>query len=67
MSRKPMSWNDLGNLEVDEAGRLYWNGKAVVLRQRITLGTWELAIAGAAAVAAVVGSTFPIGVHFQWW
>lgn len=67
MNHRTISLEELNNFQVDQTGQLYWKGQAVVLRQRITLGSLELLIAGIAAVATLIDAVFPIGVHFQWW
>jgi len=47
----------LNLLGVDETrGRLYWDGKEVVLRSRIRLGGWELFWLGLASISTFVGA-----------
>jgi hypothetical protein len=67
MAVRTIGIDELDGFQLDEAGQLYWRGQAVVLRQRITLGTWELAVAAVASAAAAVGAIFPIGVYFHWY
>jgi hypothetical protein len=44
-----------GELGIDEAGRLYWNGQLVVTEQRVRLGWWVnvSVIVGAVATVAI--------------
>jgi hypothetical protein len=66
MPRHPISYSDVGKLEVDDAGRLFWEGKAVVTENRITLRGWELTIAGAAALGALLAGIHPFLHSFGW-
>jgi hypothetical protein len=67
LARRELTLNDHRKFQIDERGQLIWDGQAVVLEQRFTLGWWELRIAGLASIAALIGAVFPIGIHFRWW
>ena len=66
MARRPISYDQMHLLEVDDKNQLYWGGKAVVLEQRLTLGIVERWVAGIAAVSTVVAAFFPMAIHFHW-
>lgn len=67
MARKEITWDGLGKFSVDDDGRLYWDGQAVVLEQRITLKGYELVLATVAATGAALAGIHPFGVSLGWW
>ena len=66
MARQKITVGQMGLFEVDEHNQLFWNGAAVVIEQRFTLGTIERWIAGLAALATVVAAFWPIAIYFGW-
>jgi hypothetical protein len=66
MTRKRIGLEQLDNFEVDETGQLFWNGKAVVLEQRLVLRSWELLIASVAASGAILAGLHPFLKSFGW-
>ena len=65
MSRRIVSIDELDKFQVDDDGQLFWDGKAVVLEQRLTLKGWELAIASCAALGAIAAGLHPFLVYFS--
>lgn len=51
---RPMSWDNMAHLGVDQKGVLYWQGKPVMVRRQFELRRYELALATMAALATVV-------------
>jgi hypothetical protein len=54
LARQEVTLNDHRKFQIDERGQLIWDGQAVVLEQRFTLGWWELRIAGLASIDALL-------------
>lgn len=59
MQRRTISLEELDQFEVNDAGQLFWKGKAVVLERRLTLKGWELFIASLAATGAILAGAHP--------
>lgn len=61
---RPITWQDLGRLQVDGKGRLLWDGRAVEVSKSFSLTRWQIAYAiislviAAAGVAAAVSSAW---------
>jgi len=56
----PISINQLGDLGVDEKGKLYWQSRPVVTEQKVTLEWWVNVAVVAAAVATVVQASVDV-------
>lgn len=63
--RDPASWpagveqiglEDLGRLGINKADQLFWDGRRIEVRQSLVLTGFQKAIAGAAAMFAVLGA-----------
>lgn len=67
MTRHEMTWDDVKHLEVDDDGRLYWKGEAVILEKRVRLEKYQIALATLATAGAVLSGIHPFGVSFGWW
>jgi hypothetical protein len=50
-----------------ETGKLYWDGKEVIVRSKFALATYERIIAGAGLVIALGGLIINIGRAASWW
>jgi hypothetical protein len=51
----------------EESGKLYWDGKEVVIRSRFALATFERVIAGSGLAIALGGLVVDIGRAAGWW
>jgi hypothetical protein len=67
MAPRTISIDEMDGFEIDDDGRLYWRGKGVVLEQRITLKGFELVLASAAALGALLAGIHPFGHGWGWW
>jgi hypothetical protein len=55
MGRTKITPAQLDHFELDERGRLYWQGEPVVTDQRLALSKWQNIVAGTVGLAAVAG------------
>ncbi len=63
-----ISWDGLDALGVhQETGRLYWDGKEVVTRTKIRLGTFERWVASFAALGTFGTFLVNVGRAIGWW
>jgi len=70
---EPLKWgnvrglgiDELGGLGIDAKGILYWHGKRVEIRKRLTLSVWQR-IGAAAVVAATVSMGVTDLFRFLW-
>lgn len=67
MGKRTITLEQLDGFQVDDDGRLYWQDKAVVLEQKLTLNTYERVIAFVAAIGALLAGVHPFGVTLGWW
>ncbi|APO74583.1 hypothetical protein AM571_CH01762 [Rhizobium etli 8C-3] len=67
MARHGMTWDDIKHLEVDDDGRLYWKGEAVILEKRLRLEKYQIVLATLATAGAVLSGVHPFGSSFGWW
>ena len=67
MARHGISWSDLALLEVDDDGKLYWKGEAVILEKRIRLERYQIILATLATIGALLAGIHPFGDSFGWW
>ncbi len=51
----------------EETDKLYWDGKEIVLRERLRLGTLELWLATLATVGTFGGFIVAAGHALHWW
>jgi hypothetical protein len=56
--------DEFDDLELDDDGRLYWRGKAVIFERRVGLEGPTFWVALAATFATVVSALWPILVRF---
>lgn len=52
----PLATADLSRLAIDEAGKLYWDGKPVEVRRRLSLSPQQVTAAAIVAVFLVIGA-----------
>lgn len=62
--RKGITWDDLAKLEVDDVGRLHWNGEAVILEKRLRLETYQIWLATLATIGTLLAGIHPFLVSF---
>lgn len=62
--RQPINWEQIAKLEVDENGRLYWNGKAVILEKRLRLEAYQIWLASLATIGTVLAGVHPFLISF---
>ncbi len=55
-----------GELAIDRDGRLYWNGKPVLVERGITLTPWQKLAAAAVVIAALLGGLLAL-LEIVWW
>ncbi len=55
-----------GELAIDRDGRLYWNGKPVLVERAITLTAWQKPAAAAVAAAVALGGLLAL-LEIIWW
>ncbi len=55
-----------GELAVDGDGRLYWNGKPVLVERAITLTAWQTFGATIVVIAAALGALLAL-LEITWW
>ena len=55
-----------GELAIDRDGRLYWNGKPVLVERAITLTTWQKFGAAVVVTAAGLGGLLAL-LEIVWW
>lgn len=67
MALKSIGWDQMDNLQIDEAGRLYWKGEAVILEKRVELETYQIVLLTLGTVGAMLAGIHPFGVSFGWW
>jgi hypothetical protein len=67
MKRHGINWDDMEHLEVGDDGRLYWKGEAVILEKRLRLETYQIVLATAATIGALLSGIHPFGSSFGWW
>ena len=54
---RPITLGAMGMMGVDPATkRLYWDGKEIVVRERLSLGLFERVLAVVVALAAIAGA-----------
>lgn len=51
-----ITWEEIGDLQVDQSGNLHWKGEKVKIEQRLSLRGFELALAAAATLATVIAA-----------
>lgn len=67
MTKHGMTWDESGKFEVDDDGRLYWNGEAVILEKRLKLERYQIVLATLATVGTLLSGLHPFGHSFGWW
>lgn len=67
MGLRTISIDELDHFKLDEHGRLYWKGEAVILEKRLRLETYQIVLATLATAGAVLSGIHPFGVTFGWW
>ncbi len=55
-----------GELAIDRDGRLYWNGKPVLVERAIALTPWQNLAAAVVVVAAALGGLLAL-LEIVWW
>ncbi len=55
-----------GELAIDGDGRLYWNGKPVLVERAITLTAWQKLAVAVVAAAAALGGLLAL-LEIVWW
>lgn len=65
--RHGITWDDLNHLEVDDDGRLYWKGNAVILEKRVKLEIYQIVLATLATAGTVASGLHPIGHSLGFW
>lgn len=55
-----------GKLAIDRDGRLYWNGKPVLVERAITLTPWQKLGAAVVVIAAALGGLLAL-FEIVWW
>ena len=53
-------------LAIDRDGRLYWNGKTVLVERAITLTPWQKRAAAVVVAAAALGGLLAL-LEIVWW
>lgn len=63
-----ITWNEIGKLGFhDITGTLYWDGKEVVTRSTVRLGSFERLLAGIATVAVAGMFILDLARTLHWW
>ncbi len=63
-----ITWNEIGKLGFhDVTGTMYWDGKEVVTRSIVRLGSFELFLAIVATVSLAGMLVLDLARTFQWW
>lgn len=61
MATRSIGIDELDGLEIDDDGKLYWRGKAVILERRLKLGGYQIFLASAATASAALSALHPLG------
>ncbi|MDX0512752.1 hypothetical protein [Sinorhizobium medicae] len=67
MTLRTISIDELDHFKLDENGRLYWKGEAVILEKRLRLETYQIVLATLATAGAVLSGIHPFGATLGWW
>lgn len=71
MTRRKITPDHLDHLELDERGRIYWQGEPIVTDSRLALTKWQNVFGVAIGISAVLGGvgSFAQGlvVLLQYW
>ncbi|MEO5322303.1 hypothetical protein PV773_03165 [Mesorhizobium sp. CC13] len=67
MSFQTISMEALDNFQLDEHGRLYWKGEAVILEKKLTLQTYQIILLTLGTLGALLSGIHPFGQSFGWW
>lgn len=65
MTKHKITVDEMGHFEVEDDGRLYWRGQAVILERKISLEGWTLVWVAVGAIGAVLAGAWPI-VDYLW-
>lgn len=67
MTLKPLTISEMDHLKVDNHGRLYWKGEAVILEKKVRLQVYQIVLATIAAIGALLAGVHPFGVTLGLW
>ena len=67
MTLRTISIDEIDHFNLDENGRLYWKGEAVILEKRLRLETYQIVLATLATGGAVLSGIHPFGVSLGLW
>ncbi|WP_395449938.1 hypothetical protein ACHMW7_09070 [Aminobacter sp. UC22_36] len=67
MALKTIAVGQLDGFQLDDNGRLYWKGEAVILEKKLLLETYQVVLLTLGTVGALLAGVHPFGVSFGWW
>jgi len=67
MGLRTIGLDELDNFKLDDSGRLYWKGEAVILEKKVSLQAYQVVLLTLGTIGALLSGIFPFGQSFGWW
>lgn len=67
MGLRTIGMDELDNFKIDDDGKLYWKGEAVILEKKVSLQGYQVLLLTLGTIGALLSGVHPFGVTFGWW
>lgn len=66
MEPRSIGIDEMDGFQIDDNGRLYWRGTAVILEKRLKLEGYQIFLATLATIGTLLSGVHPFAVTFGW-